>query len=83
MGSKRAEKGGGWVRTFSDGLVIDEHGFDASYKAVCIDVDGIPKAATSDNCVNECPFGYGIRYDGKIIAGARAQEWIAKEIDGE
>ena len=28
----------------------------------------------------EDPFGYGIRVDGKIILGARAQEWLNKNI---
>ena len=37
-----------------------------------MDVDGINKG--------EDPFGYGIRVDGKIILGARAQEWLGKNI---
>ena len=45
----------------------------------CIDIDGVPANATETNCVNECPFGYGIRVDGKIIAGKRATEWLEKE----
>ena len=50
----------------------DENGMDRVYKAFCIDVDGIGKG--------EDPFGYGIRADGKIILGARAQEWLNKNI---
>ena len=51
----------------------------------CIDVDGIP-AGGSANCDDKkdiCPFGYGIRVDGKIVTGARANEWIAKSIQKE
>ena len=45
------------------------------YKVFCIDVDGLNKG--------EDPFGYGIRVDGKIITGARADSWLAKSIQGE
>ena len=45
------------------------------YKPFCIDVDGIG--------VGEDPFGYGIRVDGKIVTGARANEWIAKSIQND
>ena len=41
-------------------------------RVFCMDVDGINKG--------EDPFGYGIRVDGKIILGARAQEWLEKSI---
>ena len=47
-------------------------GFDVIYKTFCMDVDGINKG--------EDPFGYGIRVDGKILYGARAQEWMQKSI---
>ena len=53
------------------------------YKIFCIDIDGIHKNATSENCENECPFGYGIRVDGKIIMGGRAKEWLQKGLNGE
>jgi len=56
----------------------DQNGFDIVYKVYCIDVDGIPDNATETDCVNECPFGYGIRADGKIMPGARAAEWLEK-----
>ncbi len=59
----------------------DEDGFDISYKIYCIDVDGIPN--NPDDCTcnpkDECPFGYGIRADGKIMPGARAEEWMKKD----
>ena len=42
------------------------------HRVFCMDVDGINKG--------EDPFGYGIRVDGKIILGARAQEWLNKNI---
>ena len=45
-----------------------------------MDIDGTPENATTTNCVNECPFGYGIRADGKIIYGKRASEWFKKTI---
>ena len=64
------------------GQYVDSNGFDYEYVIVCIDVDGIPSNG-SENCddVNDiCPFGYGIRADGKILTGARADEWIKKSI---
>ena len=42
------------------------------YKVFCMDIDGIGKG--------EDPFGYGIRVDGKVLLGARAQEWLQKSI---
>ena len=45
---------------------------DPIYKVFCMDIDGINKG--------EDPFGYGIRVDGKIFLGARAQEWLKKSI---
>ena len=50
----------------------DEAGFDAHYKVLCIDVDG--KDGKTE------PFGYGIRADGRVISGARADEWMEKSI---
>ena len=41
-------------------------------KVFCMDVDGIDSG--------EEPFGYGIRADGKILLGKRAQEWLNKSI---
>ena len=58
----------------------DQDGYDIAYKTYCIDIDGIPSGG-SDDCDDVkdiCPFGYGIRVDGKILVGARAQEWIEK-----
>ena len=45
------------------------------YKTFCFDIDGLNKG--------EKPFGYGIRVDGKIIVGPRAEEWLEKSIQGE
>ena len=59
-------------RLFNSGYFFDENGFDRIYKVFCMDVDGINQG--------EAPFGYGIRADGKIILGNRAQEWIEKSI---
>ena len=50
----------------------DDNGFDRMYKIFCMDIDGINKG--------EDPFGYGIRADGKILLGARADEWLQKSI---
>ena len=61
-------------------LNLDSRGFVRVYKNFCIDIDGIPANATRYDCVNECPFGYGIRYDGKILNGLRAEEWLEKTI---
>lgn len=50
-------------------------GLDNSYrcsKVICMDIDGINKG--------EDPFGYAIRADGKVIIGARAQEWLKKNM---
>ncbi|MBQ8635258.1 type II secretion system protein [bacterium] len=47
-------------------------GFVSAYKVFCFDVDGVG--------TGEAPFGYAVRYDGKIIPGARADEWIQKSI---
>ena len=44
------------------------NGFIYSYKTFCIDIDGIGKG--------EAPFGYGVRVDGKIMNGARAEAWL-------
>ena len=53
-------------------LYSDDGGFDAIYKIFCMDVDEINK--------DEDPFGYGIRADGKIMNGARAEEWLNKSL---
>lgn len=50
----------------------DKNGFVAVYKIICMDIDGINKG--------EEPFGYSLRYDGKIIPGLRADEWLNKSI---
>lgn len=51
------------------------NGFINVYKIFCIDVDGIG--------IGEDPFGYGIRYDGKIMPSARANEWLNKSIQNK
>ena len=56
----------------------DQDGYDIAYKILCIDIDGIPADATLTDCKNECPFGVGVRNDGKMLAGERADEWIKK-----
>ena len=49
----------------------DADNFDANYKTFCIDVDGTGP---------EAPFGYGVRADGKILMGKRAEEWNKKSV---
>ena len=49
---------------------LNSEGIDVLYKTFCIDIDGINNG--------EAPFGYGIRADGKILNGVRAQEWLEK-----
>jgi len=49
-----------------------DDGFYRVYKTFCIDIDGLNKG--------EEPFGYGIRFDGKIQHGKRADEWLKKSI---
>ena len=58
----------------------DNNGFYALYKTFCMDIDGVPENATRDNCVNECPFTYGISIDGKIFTSGRVDEWLEKSI---
>ena len=46
--------------TYSSGLRTD-------YAVVCVDVDGTGE---------ETGFAFGIRYDGKVIVGNKAREWL-------
>jgi len=57
-----------------------QEGFYYLYRVLCMDIDGTPENATETNCVNECPFGYGLRIDGKLYMGLRASEWFKKSI---
>ena len=59
------------MRLDNERKILDKH-LARNYKYFCMDIDGINQG--------EDPFGYGIRVDGKIILGARAQEWIKKSI---
>ncbi len=63
----------------------DQNGMDINYKVYCIDIDSIPTKDGSkcDDIKDICPFGYGIRADGKILTGKRADEWLEKSIQGE
>ena len=61
----------------------DKDGFSVKYKYFCMDIDGVPDGATADDCINECPFGYGIRFDGKVMNGQRADEWMNKSIQNK
>ena len=60
--------------------IKDDHQKLRIYKVFCIDIDGKPDGATKNNCINECPFGYGVRQDGKILYGTKAQQWMKKKI---
>ena len=61
----------------------DKNGFYALYKIFCMDIDGVPDNATSSDCVNECPFTYGIRVDGQVFTSQRADEWLARDVNEE
>ena len=50
----------------------NDDGFVSTYKFICMDIDGIKKGNN--------PFGYALRYDGKVILGALADEWMKKTI---
>jgi len=67
-------------RLFGGNMHNNQFNFDRIYKVFCIDVDGIPLNGSKncDDVKDICPFGYGIRADGKIISGARADEWVEK-----
>ena len=60
--------------------IADSIHFYAVYKIFCMDIDGTPENATSTDCVNECPFGYGLRVDGKIHFARRASDWFKKTL---
>jgi len=66
----------GGKRNFSssdgESTLKDESGNDIAYKIICIDIDEWNES--------EDPFGYGVRADGKILNGARADEWLEKNI---
>ena len=55
-------------------------GFDAAHVVACIDVDELNKPGPDGKDQSVAPFGFGIRADGKIIYGARADEWMDKDI---
>ena len=86
FGQTQNDGNGGVCRSFSPpgGPVIraDQNGIDIAYKTFCIDVDGFPAegSANCDDAKDICPFGFGIRADGKILNGARADIWIKKDI---
>lgn len=50
----------------------DDNGLNPMYKTFCMDIDGIDEG--------EDPFAYGIRVDGKVMFGARVEEWLQKSI---
>ena len=54
------------------GSYLDANGLDIYYMHVCMDIDGMNNG--------EDPFGYGIRTDGKVMLGKRANEWLQKSI---
>jgi type II secretory pathway pseudopilin PulG len=58
---------GNQVNTF-----LDKDGFSLAYNLICIDTDGIKGELR--------PFGFGVRYDGKVLMGARAQWWSKREL---
>ncbi len=69
------------VRIFADPNSTDEpqvkdyNGFDAAYKVICFDVDGLETGVDA--------FGYGVRADGKMMPSTRTLEYIQKSIQKE
>lgn len=60
---------------------LNDDGFYRIYKVLCVDFDTIsPKSNGTTTCGNECPFGYALRVDWKIVNGARADEWLEKSV---
>ena len=59
-------------RLFNNPGWWNDGSFDTIYKVFCIDIN-----------TDEKPFGIGIRADGKILNGARANEWLNKKIQKE
>jgi len=53
-------------------FATDKNGFYSRYKVLCFDIDKVGEG--------EAPFGFGIRVDGKILSGKRADEWVQKSI---
>lgn len=54
--------------TFYDLHKRNKENLNDSYKILCVDIDGINKG--------ENPFSYGVRQDGDIIPGCKAQKWL-------
>ena len=50
----------------------DKNGNNPYYETFCMDIDGF------DGPIK--PFGFGIRSDGKILTGARADWWLKRDI---
>lgn len=76
----KEEAGCGWFTEENRCLEVDERIFTTYkrnnlltiYSIICIDIDGADQG--------EDPFGYGLRVDGKLLPGARAKEWLNKDI---
>lgn len=62
-----AQEQSGTVTTGPGATLTGYSNVPAYYAVVCMDVDGPG---------GEKPFAFGIRRDGKVIAGGRAQEWL-------
>lgn len=69
-----------FINTYEDTYNYDDNDFLIMYKVFCIEIDGISNKGGYGTCVDTCAFGYGVRRDGKIVNGARAQEWLQKSI---
>ncbi len=55
-------------------LAISTKFHSANYKPFCIDIDG-------EGGIK--PFGFGVRADGKIMTGARADRWLERDLNQE
>ncbi|MBQ2984291.1 MAG: type II secretion system protein [Candidatus Gastranaerophilales bacterium] len=50
----------------------DKYGNNFYYSPMCVDIDGFEGPIK--------PFGYGIRSDGRVLSGARADWWLDRDI---
>jgi len=51
---------------------VDTDGNLRCMKVLCFDIDGLG--------TGEAPFAFGVRVDGRIYLGTRANEWVKKEV---
>lgn len=62
-------------KTFADFNTPDGNGIYNDYKIICLDID------VENTNASETIFGYGLRVDGKLVPGNKANAWMQKEIN--